>query len=504
MYIVKEFYKKAPQLLEYLKKYPESFWIERGRKQTLELFKKAAVRVPAYKDFLKKNKIDPEKIKSFSEFEDVPTMDKENYLRNYKTEDLCWDGNFGGKSWTVSATSGSTGEPFYFPRTELQNLQYALTAELYLLENFQIDKKSTLYINCFGMGVWIGGVFTLQALDYIRRSGRYKLSIITPGTSKSDAIKAVKKFGKKFDQVIIGGYPPLVKDLIDEGLEQNIDWKGIDLGFIFSAEGFPEDFRDYIIQNTGIKDVFRASLNHYGTVDLGTMSHETPVCVLIRKMARENKDIYNKIFYRSDKVPTLTQYIPEMFFFEKINNTLACSAFSGLPLVRYDLKDHGGIITLKEIENNFRDLGVNLFKESKKNRIQDSLWKLPFVYVYEREDFTVTIYGLNVYPETIRSALQAKSLENYVSGKFTMVTKFDNKQNQFLEINVELKGGVAKSVDLNNKIGESVLHKLLQENSEYSKLYSDLGRKAVPRIVLYEYEDPKYFKPQGKQQWVKK
>jgi len=43
----------------------EDEWQSRGEKRALALFHTAAEHVPAYKDFLKKNKIKPDKIKSW-------------------------------------------------------------------------------------------------------------------------------------------------------------------------------------------------------------------------------------------------------------------------------------------------------------------------------------------------------------------------------------------------------------------------------------------------------
>ncbi|MBI2034785.1 MAG: hypothetical protein HYT11_03590 [Candidatus Levybacteria bacterium] len=174
-------YENPTQLLDDLKRKPEEYWIKSGEKRVLNLFHLMAKRVPAYKDFLKKNRVYKDKIKTITDFRLVPTIDKNNYLRSYPREALCWDGIFEKKRWTISTTSGSTGEPFYFPREDLQDWQYAVTAELYLLSNFSIDKKSTLYIVGFPMGGWIGGLFTYQALKLLSKRGNYNISVITPG-----------------------------------------------------------------------------------------------------------------------------------------------------------------------------------------------------------------------------------------------------------------------------------------------------------------------------------
>lgn len=492
------------KLLQDLKTKSENYWIKRGEKNVLKLFHEMAKRVPAYKSFLKKHKVNSDKIMTIPDFNQLPLLDKDNYLRVYPLEKLCWDGKFAEKQWVFSTTSGSTGEPFYFPRQEDQDLQYALTSELFLRSNFDIDKKSTLFIVGFPMGAWIGGLFTYQALKYLVKRGNYKLSIITPGINKLEILKAMKNLAGDFNQVIIGSYGPFLKDILDDGLNHGLDWKKYNLGFIFAAEGFNETFRDYVIKKAGLKNLYKDTLNIYGTVDLGTMAHETPLSVLIRRMAVEDERIYQMVFSQVSKLPTLTQFIPELFYFEDIDGNLICSSFSGIPLVRYDLKDHGGVFTLEEIIKKFSNYGIDLYKKARGVKIADTIWNLPFVHVYERSDFSVSFFAFQIYPETIRKALQDKSLESKLTGKFTMMVKYNKQSNQFLEINVELKAGVKESDVLKNTIRELIVKRLLKENSEYRKTSEEYPDRTIPKIVLWPYEDPTYFKSGTKQKWVKK
>jgi phenylacetate-CoA ligase len=490
------------KLLTRLKKEPESGWIKRGERRALSLFRLMSQRVPAYKDFLKKKKINPEKIKTINDFKSVPTIDKDSYLRTYPLKALCWDGKLAQKRLAFSSTSGSTGQPYYFPREIDQDWQYAICAEAYLRENFEIHKRSTLYVNGFALGVWIGGLFTYQAIRLLAERGNYQLSIINPGIIKKDIVAAVKNIGHHFDQIIIGGYPPFIKDAIDDGLASGLDWKKYQLGFIFSAEAFTEKFRDYIIRKAGLKNAYKDTLNHYGTVDLGTMSHETPLSVLLRRLGVKNKKLYQALFSQVQKQPTLTQFVPELFYFEVEGDDLICSAASGLPLVRYDLKDRGGIFTLSEINRKFTALGFNILEKAKEAGIQKTIWNLPFVYVYERRDLSTTLYGLNVYPETVRGALQNRKVEKAVTGKFTMLTKFDQNLDQYLEINVELKAKIKPTARLKKLVTLLIVDKLRLENSEYRKLYQEIPGRALPKIVFWPYEDSLYFRSGGKQKWV--
>ena len=474
----------------------------RGQRRALKLFHDMSKRVPAYIDFLKKNNFDPTTVKNINDFKNVPAVSKDNYLRKYSLEDLSWDGKLASKQLIFCTTSGSTGEPFYFPHQTDQDWQYVALAELYLRDNFQIHRKSTLYINGFPMGAWIGGTFTHKAIRMVAEKGEYELSIISPGIHKKEIIKAVKALGDKFDQVIIGSYGPFMKDIIDDGNSMNIQWDKYNIGMIFSAEGFTETFRDHVAKKAGIKNPIQRTLNHYGTVDLGTMSYETPISILARKLAIKNNEIYHSLWGDSIKLPTLTQYIPELFYFEKGDETLYCSAFSGLPLVRYDLKDIGGVNTFDEISKVFKDSGINLPQEAKKNSIS-KIWKLPFVWVFERNDFSVSLYAFQIYPATIRNVLQMSKYKAKVTGKFTMLVKFDANHNQYLEVNVELMRGKKGDKSLEKEIVNSIIKQLTNDSSEYRETIKVKGKKIHPQVVFWDYEDETFFKPGIKQKWVK-
>jgi phenylacetate-CoA ligase len=497
-------YPEAAALLEQLSTLPERHWLKRGEDQALMLFRQAADRVPAYKDFLKQRGVKPEQIKSIEDFAHLPTTDKDNYLRKYSRAELCWDGDFKGQSWVISTTSGSTGDPYYFPRQEAQDRQYALTAEMYLRTNFNIHDKSTLYIVAFPMGAWIGGVFTYEAVKTIAESEKYQLSIITPGINKTEVIKAVQNLGKDFDQIIIGSYAPFLKDIIEDGERAGLNWHDYKLGFVFSAEGFSEVFRDYIVRKTGLSNVYTDTLNHYGTVDLGTMSHETPLAVMIRRLMLSSEAVYESVFQQTAKLPTLTQYLPEMFYFEEVNHGLLCTANSGLPLIRYDLKDSGGVTTLANMRDHFRRHGVDLAALIKQANLDATVWNLPFVHVFERSDFSVSFFAFQIYPETIRKALSRSSLENFITGKFTMVVNYSSEGQQYFEINVELKHDVAGDDKLQDHVVELVVEQLLAESSEYRATHEQYGKVVYPRVVFWPYEDATYFKPGAKQKWVKK
>ena len=61
--------------------------------KALKLFHDAANRIPAYGDFLRKQKLNPAAIKTVADFKRVPIMDKANYITQYDLAEMCWDGD---------------------------------------------------------------------------------------------------------------------------------------------------------------------------------------------------------------------------------------------------------------------------------------------------------------------------------------------------------------------------------------------------------------------------
>jgi phenylacetate-CoA ligase len=488
---------------EALRTKPASFWQERGERAALDLFHSAAERVPAYSDFLKKNGIDHEQVRTMADFAQVPTVDKNNYLRAYPLADLSWDGKLMEEWQVYAATSGSTGEPFFFPRAQKETDRYALLAELYLRTQFRIHERTTLYIDSFAMGAWIGGLFTYQAIERVARNPENKIHVVTPGIHKDEILKIVKKLGPLYEQVVIGGYPPFTRDLIDEGRIAGVEWEKYNVKFVFSAEGFGERFRDHIAEHAGLDNPQRDMVNHYGTVDQGTLAYETPLAIFMRRAALKDKELYGALFSEPTRLPTLAQYLPEHFYFEtKDDKGIVCTADAGLPLVRYDLKDHGGVMSFEDSWAALAKAQPDLERALQDARIADTVFRLPFVHVYERADFSVVLYGANVYPEHVRMALEGPACAPFATGKCVLRIIENRKAEPRLEIEVELKKGVSSAFGMSRTAQKAIVATMLEHNSEYLSNHLHAARKVTPVVKLWPYGDPKYFHGRGKQKWA--
>jgi len=492
----------AEQALKEIYTKKSAYWKKERDQRALDLFHSCAETVPAYKDFLKKARINPSKIKTFADFQTITPVNKDNYLRSYPLEKLCLAGSLANQSLVLTSTSGSTGTPFYFPRNGMLDAQSSIYHQMFLKTTRLDINKSTLVLVCFGMGVWIGGVITYQAFKTISERG-YPLTILTPGVNKREIFEAMRNIAPKYDQVILCGYPPFMKDVIDEAKENGINWKDHNVRLIFAAESFSEKFRDYIAKKTGLKDIYRDAMNIYGSADLGTMAEETPVSILIRRLALKNKNLYKKLF-QDNRLPTFAQFHPDFINFECTDGNIYCTGDNILPLIRYEIGDNGSVLDFSAVEKIFRSEGLDLRREIRKRRLEDTVTELPFVSIYERTDFSTKLYGAIIYPEYVKAGLQNEDLEKYITSKFTMFTKTDEKQDEYLEINIELKPGTTESDWLVREVALSIINSLMGRSAEYKNNADMMPGRVEPKIIFWPHEHPVHFQTGIKQKWVKK
>lgn len=475
-------------------------WMRIQRTYLSSLFKRMALYVPAYRRFLKTNGIQREHIHTSEDFASVPAMSKKNYLSLNAFHDLFWDGSL-CLPQVLTSTSGSTGKPTYFARSYEVDEHSSFIHELIFRTSSLKEDKSTLVIVCFGMGVWIGGLITYQAFEFMGRRG-YPISVITPGINKAEILKALTDIAPQYDQLILAGYPPFLKDVIDEAIAHDISFAKHKVSLLFAAEAFTENFRDHLAKKVGIENPLTDAINIYGSADIGSMAFETPISILARRLAVKNEKLFADIFHGTSKTPTFAQYIPNFVSFEAPNGEILISGDSALPLLRYSIGDHGGVYTFPELVERFKTHGVDLMKEATAAGIKKHVHELPFVYVYERIDLATTLYGLQVYPETIKEVLLDKRFVEHLTGKLTLITKYDDNQDQYLEINLERKPNAEISNTISSQLQTEIVKNLREKNSEFHELSNFLGKRAEPKLIFWSYEDPLYFKPGIKQPWV--
>lgn len=478
-----------------LQRAPSNIWEQKGREQSLHSFRIASTRVPAYRDFLIKNKIQPEKISTFEDFQHLPTTDKETYLSQYPLDQLCVDGQLPITN-LISSSSGSTGKPLYWPRYLEQDIGAAKAIELQLLTNYDIDKIPTLMVVSFGLGIWSAGIYMLTASRFVAEKD-HRLTLVSPGIDLEETTRVIRNLSSYFQQTILVGFPGFAKDVIDNLEKEKFDFKKANLKVFTAGEVLTESWRNHIFQIIGEDNAFKDITSVLASAEGGLIGMETPLCVFIRRKCFQDKNIH-EAFFGGSNLPSVVQYNPLAKFVEIVSKKLTLTSGGALPLIRYDTKDRSQTASIDDVFAKFNKLGIS--KDQILKETQSSPWSLPFVYVYGRDDLACTIYAVNVYPESVKDILISTELRGKITGRFSMRTGEDSMSNQYLEMFVELSKDSNEKVFFASWLEQYIAAHLQQVNSEFRRLSQSISRPLI-QVHLRPYHDQQFFASQ-KQKYI--
>lgn len=454
--------------------------------RALELFRSVARDVPAYRAFLADHGVDPAEVHSIDDFVRLPLVDKRNYHAVYPLRDLCRNGTLEANDF-VSVSSGSTGQPTFWPRSLTDELTIARRFEQAFHDSFRADERRTLAVVCFALGTWVGGMFTATCCRHLAARG-YPILVVTPGNNVAEILRVLQRLGPEFEQTVLLGYPPFLKDVIDAGRADGVNWAEHRPKLVMAGEVFSEEWRTLVGERTGSTEPCFDSVSLYGTADAGVLGNETPLSVSIRRYLAAHPDAARELFGES-RLPTLVQYDPRVRFFEVADGTLLFTGDNGIPLIRYHIADSGGLIAYQRMLAFLRECGFDPVADLAGG--DRGVRPLPFAYVFGRADFTVSYFGANVYPENVIVGLEQSPIDGWVTGKFVMQAREDDDRNRYLSIIVELGAGVSPDQAKVDTISEAILRHLVRLNSEFAN-YVPVERQR-PRVELAPQGDPTYF-----------
>ncbi len=460
---------------------------ESPEEAVLALFRSVAETVPAYRLFLQEQGIHPASIRTFADFQTLPLINKQNYNRRYPLADLCRNGELQTCDM-VAFSSGSTGQPTLWPRFWSDELHVASRFEQVFHDSFAADTRRTLAVICFALGTWVGGMYTAACCRYLSAKG-YPLMLVTPGNNKEEIFRVVQELGPAFEQVVLLGYPPFLKDVVDSGRARGIDWPRYQIKLVMAGEVFSEEWRTLVGERVGSSAPCYDSASLYGTADAGVLGNETPLSICIRRFLAGQPEAARTLF-GAERLPTLVQYDPLSRYFEVQEGTLLFSGDNGIPLIRYHIADTGGVIPFDAMMAFLAERGFDpraaMVREGKRgNR------PLPFVYVFGRSHFAVSYYGANVYPENVMVGLEQPVIREWVTGKFVLEVKEDADRNASLSLVVEMAPSVEADPHKRQAVAESVLAQLMRLNSEFAN-YTPPDRR-LPEVTLVPTGQPDYF-----------
>jgi phenylacetate-CoA ligase len=467
--------------------------VRSGSHWTHELAARASTDVPAYKMFLDESGVT--QVQGSAEFfERLPLVTKANYLRAYALRDLLWGGDF-ARSTVISTSSGSSGSPFYWPRGAVSEVEAADQNER-IFGHFATRERDTLCINAFAMGTYIAATYQFTAMTALAERG-HRITTVCTGIDLDDNLRVLRDLGEQFEQIVIMGYPPLVRDILEHANRSGVSFPGGRVRLVFAGENFSETWRDHVHELVDSQEPLRTSLSIYGTADAGIIGAETAFTVHVRRVIDADARLREELFPGVSALPSIVAVDPRLRHMEEVDGNIVFTADNALPLIRYAIGDEGRVLTTSAVVDVLRKHGYQLPEDLVVDEADH------IVAIYGRADVAATFYSVNIYPENIKDGLEAVHITDRLSGKFVLESVVDDvSMGQTLTLRVELAPGVSATGDLANHVCVAVIDSLVERNQEFRRLHQSLGSTAEPDIQLVPYGSPE-FRVVIKHRWAK-
>ena len=433
-------------------------------------FRNAKKSVPAYKAFLKERSFNEPRFKGFVPLiEDIPWMDKDNYIKKFDMDSRCIDGQIPERNIIFDESSGSSGTATNWVRGKTERKRNAKIIRFGFETLF--GKEPHFIVNAFALGPWATGVnVTMSCVPFSR--------LKSLGPEKTKIENTLLQFGTKYKYVVMG-YPPFLKQLV-EG--DTVPWQDYDISFIFGGESMSEGMRDFLYAR-GIKKVYSS----LGASDLElNIGSENDFTISVRRLMRSNEKLRARLMRHEGALPMIFQYNPSDFLVQNSEEgeliITVCRFHYVAPKVRYNIHDRGHQVTIKELFELFEELGID------KSEITLPRTDLPLLFHYGRADMTVAFFGANISPVDVQESMFEVPILVERCNTFQLSTSEDATGDKTLEIRLEAKEGVHWDAVDEHKVKMALIDQLVRINQDFRAAYGMSGQERVS-VELLEHNE---------------
>lgn len=425
------------------------------------VFLKAQDRCPAYQQFLAAESYDN---KGPWKLSNVPVMTKENYVKKYSIEERCYDGRLPAAGVVIDESSGSSGVPNNWVRSVEERDDVKRILQL----NYQLIYRDSgcILLNCFALGPWATGMNVSMSLVDVGI-----LKSIGPDQKKLE--NTLKLFGPSY-RYLIFGYPPFIKSFVDS---TELDLSQFRLDLIVGGEGISESLRSYLLQS------FQSVISSYGASDLEiNIGVETPLTIGLRRLCLGNRNLSERLFGRQTP-PMIFQYNALDYVIETQDDGELLFTIgrptSAAPKIRYNLKDFGGVMSHRQLQNKLQAEGLNIAD------LPTPQSRFPILFIFGRADLTVPFYGAKVYPTDIEDIINAHPLLVKQVNSFQLESYEDEQINRRLRIHLETVKGFEG--ELPGDLRDLVFDGLCACNQDFREVTKMFDRECV-EIEVHRFE----------------
>jgi phenylacetate-CoA ligase len=426
----------------------------------------AAIDVPAYADFLRRNNW------TFKWFvlASYPPTDKLSYVKAYAEDQRCWKGRIEIEGSVVDESSGSSGRPYNWIRSrrELRTVHKNLAGYTTLV----FPSRRRFVINAYSMGAWATGTNTGIAMARVAM-------VKNTGPDLDKIIDTLRHFGPGFDYVITA-YPPFLKHLQDRMDAEGFPWAQYRLSALVGGEGMTEALRDYLERR------FAKVRSGYGASDLTIgMAGETDLTVWLRRRLRTDEALRVALLGPDEhRLPMIFQYNPlETYLETTADNEILCTINTTAvmtPKARYNIGDEGRLLSYDDLRKLVDVKDVNT------DRMQ-----LPLLFLFGRRDSTVSYMGANIYPQDVENGLYQGNPHAHLIEGFCLSLEEDDDLERRPAVHLQLRSGAAlgdeQRAALADVCRQGVLRYLAEVSRDFAESLAEDPTAADLRVHVHDH-----------------
>lgn len=298
--------------------------------RSLIAFHEAAKNCNWYNKLLTQYECTPSMVNNINDFRNlVPILTKESVFEAIRSEDLV--PNTPGTIQIIMLSSGHTGKfsMGVISRKEVEEMSEKTDAFLEYI--FGIREGEAFVINASSMGV---RTFTGH-------------TCCDTGPRSDLVVELLRNISPFYEKTVVIADPYLVKQIVEESIDEGIDYSNRKIWFISGGEWLPESLRKYVHKLIGKcgerpEEGFWSAI--FGVTELGyPLFFETSQMVVMRsRMAEDSCSLGLKYIDKMGRcsVPFLFEYFKSQLFLEQING------LDGIPELVFTLPDPGRIIPM--------------------------------------------------------------------------------------------------------------------------------------------------------------
>ncbi|UWP87035.1 phenylacetate--CoA ligase family protein [Dactylosporangium fulvum] len=434
----------------------------------------AAIDVPAYGDFLRRNNW---RFRWF-DLTSYPTTDKQSYVKAYPEDQRCRHGEIKIAGSVVDESSGSSGQPFNWVRSrrELRSVHKNLAG--YATMVFPSPRR--FVINAYSMGAWATGTNTGIAMAKIAM-------VKNTGPDLQKIADTLRYFGPGFEYIVTA-YPPFLKHLRDKLDAEDFPWGEYRISGLVGGEGMTEALRDYL------EERFLKVRSGYGASDLTIgVAGETDFTVWIRRRLRTDAALRAALLGADEhRLPMIFQYNPlETYLETNADNEVLCTINSTAvltPKVRYNIGDEGRLVTFPEA---LAAIGDPAARADAERAWRTDRMRLPLLFLFGRKDSTISYMGANIYPQDVEYGIYTGNPLAHLVQSFCLELAEQADLESRPVINLQLRERLTLSAGERQALADTcrdgVLRHLTQVSRDFAESLAEDPSAADLRVRVHDY-----------------